>query len=202
MSPFARSALATFATLTLLTLIVVAQSLVPEDTLATEPVSYSGEIGEPVDARRFTITAGKVELARTVADEGGLGSSGPIRAHGVWVVATVEITAATAPLLALDAELVMGDGYVYSASGWLSNGLTGGLSATFAPGIPVTGMLAFEVPKDRVTDPILQVNARESIDDRLSARADIDLGLSGTQLDRRLEQPQERIAVSAPTETS
>ncbi|GAA4919157.1 hypothetical protein [Streptomonospora salina] len=201
MSPFLRSALSTFSSLTFVALIVVAQALVPDDTLATEPVAHSGELGEPVDARRFTATAEKVEFAETVAEEGGLGSSGPIEAHGVWVVATVEITAATAPLNSVDAELVMGDGYVYSASTWVSNGLNGG-GSTPAPGIPLTGMLVFEVPEKRVDDPALHVSARESVDDRLSARADIHLGLDGARLDERLADPQERIAVPAPAQTS
>ncbi|WP_052809670.1 DUF4352 domain-containing protein [Streptomonospora alba] len=201
MSPFARSALTTFATLTLLTLIVAAQSLVPEETLATEPIPHSGEMGEPLDARRFTVTVEKVEFAETVTDEGGFGPSEAIEAHGVWVVATLEITAATAPLPNVDAELVMGDGYVYAASTWVNNGLNGGSSRP-VPGIPVTGKLVFEVPEDRVTDPTLQVSARTSIDERLSARADIHLGLDGEQLDRRLAQPQKRIAVPAPTQTS
>nr|WP_255430285.1 DUF4352 domain-containing protein [Streptomonospora sp. PA3] len=158
-------------------------------------------MGEPVDARQFTITAEKVRVAEAVSDEDGLGTSGPIEANGVWVVATVEITATRAPLLNTDAELVMSDGYVYSTTGWLSNGLAGGFGATLDPGIPVTGMLVFEVPEDRLKDPTLQVNARESLDDRLSARADIDLGLSGAELDRLLADPEQSIAVPAPAQT-
>ncbi|MDT0303977.1 DUF4352 domain-containing protein [Streptomonospora wellingtoniae] len=201
-SSFVRSAFATFATLTLLALIVAAQSLVPDETLATEPIAYSGDIGEPVDADQFSVTVQKVRFAETVADKDGFGSSGPIEAHGVWLVATVRITSASAPLINVDAELVMDDGYVYSANGWLSNSLSGGLSTTLEAGIPVTGMLVFEVPEDRISAPVLQVNARESVDDRLSARADIDLGLSGAELDQRLSRPDERIDVPAPAKTS
>ncbi|GAA1780829.1 MULTISPECIES: DUF4352 domain-containing protein [Streptomonospora] len=201
-SSFTRSAVATFATLTLLALIVAAQSLVPDETLATEPIASSGDIGEPVDAGQFSITVQEVRFAETVADKDGFGTSGPIEANGVWLVAGVRITSASAPLTNVDAELVMDDGYVYSANGWLSNGLSGGLGTTLEAGIPVAGMLVFEVPEDRISAPVLQVNARESIDDRLSARADIDLGLSGTELDERLSQPEERIDVPAPAKTS
>ncbi|QBI51933.1 DUF4352 domain-containing protein [Streptomonospora litoralis] len=201
-SPFVRRAAAVFATLTLLSLIVMAQSLVPDDTLATEPIAYSGEIGEPVDAERFTVRVERVRIAETAVDEDGLGSSGPIEAKGVWLVATAEITSATAPLLHIDAALVMGDGYVYSANRWLSNDMAGGTGTTLDPGIPVTGALAFEVPKKRLKDPTLQVSARQSIDGRLSARADVDLGLSGSELDRRLAQPEDRVVVPSPTETS
>lgn len=203
-SSAARSALTVFATLVLLSLIVTAQSLVPPETHATEPIPHSGEVGETVDARQFTITVKKIRFAETVADDGGdgIGSSAPVEANGVWVVATTELTAASAPLGTIDAELVMSDGYTYSSSEWLSNGLAGGFGTTLSPGISVTGALVFEVPADRLKDPTLQVNARESLDGRLSARADISLGLSGTELAERTDNPEESVSVPAPTQKS
>ncbi|GAB3453811.1 hypothetical protein GCM10027570_33330 [Streptomonospora sediminis] len=202
-SSAARSALTAFATLVLLSLIVTAQSLVPPETHATEPIPHSGDVGETVDARQFTITVKKVRFAETVADGGGgIGSSAPVEANGVWVVATAELTAASAPLGTIDAELVMGDGYTYSSSEWLSNGLAGGFGTTLSPGISVTGALVFEVPTDRLKDPTLQVNARESLDDRLSARADISLGLNGTELAERADNPEQSVSVPAPTQKS
>ncbi|MDA0564655.1 DUF4352 domain-containing protein [Streptomonospora sp. S1-112] len=196
-SPLPRRALTVATCLVLLALIFVAQSLLPGETDDTEPIPFAGEVGTEVDAEQFTVTASEPRVAAAVQDDGGFGSGTPLKPHGVWVVVPARLTAQEAPLGTVEAQLVMGDGYTYSVTSWLFNGLGTGSGPTLSPGIAVGGAFVFEVPKDRLVDPVLQVSARESLDARLSARADIDLGLDKDEIAELTASPEESISIPA-----
>ncbi|MBV2364320.1 hypothetical protein ACFPZ0_21375 [Streptomonospora nanhaiensis] len=195
-----RRALTVASCAVLLVLIFVAQSMLPGETDDTEPIAFSGEVGTEVDADQFTITASEARIAASVQDEGGLGGGAALKPHGVWVVVPARITSQHAPLGTVEARLAMGDGYTYSVTSWLYNGLGTGSGPTLSPGISVGGAFVFEVPKDRLVDPVLQVSARESLDARLSARADIDLGLGEDEIAEMTASPEESISIPAPAQ--
>ncbi|WP_067964424.1 hypothetical protein [Nocardiopsis trehalosi] len=187
----------------LLALIMAAHALIPSPADTVGPIAYGGAIGEPVDAEVFTVEVERIEIARSAydgaGDAGEFGIEGePIEANGVWLVAWLTVEARRESLPNVSAELDAGGGYTYSSSMWFMNTLESN-GAPFEPARPEYGAIVFEVAENRLTDPTLQVSLNTSLDARLSARADIDLGLRGTELAALVEDPEDEVAIP-PTE--
>ncbi|GAA3730003.1 hypothetical protein HDA32_006030 [Spinactinospora alkalitolerans] len=192
--PFLRRAAHVAASLLLLALIVAAHGLIPTHDDLTAPISHSGTIGGTVDAERFTLDVDKVELARSVSDEEALGGVEGLEANGVWVVVWATLTSTDATVSVGGTLLEMGDGYSYSANTRLSNTFNN-LGIVLNPGLPRYGAFVFEVPEERLSSPTLRVSVQESLDDRLSAQASVDLGLSESDIDRLTEEAADSVAV-------
>ncbi|MFC3999916.1 hypothetical protein ACFOVU_28650 [Nocardiopsis sediminis] len=200
---FARRSVTAVLSLILLGLIMGAHSLIPPTLATSEPISTSGGIGSTVDARQFTIEVQDVRFARTITDDAGGDDFGavsePIEANGVWVIVLATIESTRSTMSSVTAELDTGDDYTYSGTAWSANVFESS-SPSLSPGRPVTGAFAFEVPEDRLTELSLRATVSESADERLAAQADIDLGLSGSELTENVDGAED-VAAIPPIET-
>ncbi|MFC4564049.1 DUF4352 domain-containing protein [Nocardiopsis mangrovi] len=189
--------------LILLGLIMGAHSLIPPTLATSEPIGYAGGIGTTVDARQFTIEVRDVRFARSITDDSGDDEFGvpsePIEANGVWVVVDATIESTRSTMRNVRAELDTGEDYAYSGTTWSSN-VFDSASPSLSPGRPVTGAFAFEVPEERLTELSLRAVVSHSLDERLAAQADIDLGLSGAGLTDRIDGADDVTAIP-PIET-
>ncbi|GAB3494293.1 hypothetical protein [Nocardiopsis coralliicola] len=122
------------------------------------------------------------------------GAAEAIEANGVWVVVTVDITAAREHLDQVKAELDAGGGTVYTHNTWLTSAL-GSTGTGFPAGIPVRGSVLFEVPPGQLTAPELRLNAFSGLDRRLSGLAEIDLELSGSDLRSAVDGAEPALSV-------
>ncbi|MBB5431063.1 hypothetical protein [Nocardiopsis composta] len=176
------------AALALLVLLALVRSafLDRDDLLA--PVTRSGSAAGPVDADRFTVEVHDVAFARALDPRPDDPEVRVLRTDQVWVIVTASLTAARERLRVGDPVLLeCGDGRSYAASTEFGETLaaTGMSAVELSPGIPVTGVLAFEVPADRITDPALRLAAGRLQDEtRLSAEALVDLGLEADEVER------------------
>ncbi|GAB3444276.1 hypothetical protein GCM10027570_13540 [Streptomonospora sediminis] len=178
----------------LLVLLTGIRALIVGPSDITDPIAYSGKAPEPVDAERFTAEVRGVGFARALTeapdDEDGEaeeeGEPVPLPAGNVWLLVEVRLTAATrtvnvqAPIL-----LESGSGPSYAASGELTPLLSGGggfSSEELHPGIPVSGVIAFDVPVEHITDPRLRIRAGLPRMDRLTGLAVIDLGMTADEV--------------------
>ncbi|RCV48883.1 DUF4352 domain-containing protein [Marinitenerispora sediminis] len=202
-SPLLRRAATALASLLLLGGIVAAHAMRPAFEDATAPIGHRGSAHEPVDARRFTIEVEKVEFAHAVSDGDALGAGPRLTAdpgnRAIWVVVWATMTATDASLTVPDPVLLeTGSGYSYAASDRLSNALNA-FGTRLDPGIPRHGAFAFEVPRERLTDPTLTVSAREGLDDRLSASAEVGLGLDADRIERLVDAAADSLAIEPVT---
>lgn len=184
--------------LLLIALIGVTRSLLIANEEEVAPISHSGDLGETVDARQFTITVQEVELARgiTATDSFGEPSGQDLTAADtdIWVIVHVTITAASEQLTVRNPLLEVADGYSYAASTHVQSTMDG---EVVEAGIPRSGALVFEIPTERLAEPALRVGAG-GIDQRLSAEAVIDLGLGENELATLLDEAAESVSVPAP----
>jgi hypothetical protein len=135
----------------------------PGDAEWQAPITVLGAIGDETSGRNITATVTGVRLAdEVVAANGWSGST-----EGVWVVVDASVAAAVSDYGALlrAARLQIGD-TLYSASSRPDLGTIAGQSLT--TGIPLTGPLMFEVPRD-----ILQTDAAADAEVQLGLDADV-----------------------------
>ncbi|MFC7326159.1 hypothetical protein [Marinactinospora rubrisoli] len=195
-----RRAATAVGSLLLLAGIVTANRMLPAFEDVTAPIAYRGSAHETVDAQRFTARVEKVEFAHGISDGDGSGE-GEVRTadpdnRAIWVVVWVTMTATDATLSVGDPVLLeTGDGYAYAATDRLSNTMNA-FAGRLDPGLPRYGAFAFEVPRARLVDPTLRVSAREGLDRRLSAEADVHLGLDAARVDRLTEAAADSLTIA------
>lgn len=176
----------------LLVLLTGIRALIVGPSDITDPIAYSGKAPEPVDAERFTAEVRGVGFARalTEATDGEVGEATaeepvPLPAGNVWLLVEVTLTAATRTVNVQEPILLeSGSGPSYAASGELTPLLSGGGgfgSEELQPGIPVSGVIAFDLPVEHITDPRLRIRAGLPWMDRLTGLAVIDLGMTADE---------------------
>ena len=117
----------------------------PTDEAWQGPIVVSGDIGETLTGRNIEAVVSEVRVADTVTASNGW--AGPT--SGVWVVVDASVAAVVDDLgVSLGtAELVI-NGVTYSASERPDDGTIA--RAPLSTGIPLTGPLMFEVPRELV----------------------------------------------------
>lgn len=137
-----------------------------QDDAAAAPFMRTAEVGDRVDLRTVTVRVDSVSGAKAL-DEFGSVSVSP----GVWVVVEYTVVATSENTSVGYAELRDGE-REWSLAGRNSNTCIAG-----PPGVPVGCVAYFEVPDVAVPDLRLWL-ARDIVDLRFDAVADIDLGLT------------------------
>ena len=117
----------------------------PTDEAWQGPIVVSGEMGEILTGRNIEAVVSDVRVAEAVTASNGW--AGPT--SGVWVVVDASVAAVVDDVGASlgTAELVI-NGVTYSASDRPDNGTIA--RASLSTGIPLTGPLMFEVPRELV----------------------------------------------------
>jgi hypothetical protein len=111
------------------------------DTAA--PFFVSGELNKPVTVEGLTVTVLGVKGAAKIDPPDAL----PADTGGIWIVVQLRLEATTKPLSPTYAGLAAPDGRSFQATARFRQSLVGG-AVKLQPGIPMSGDLAFEVPKD------------------------------------------------------
>lgn len=112
----------------------------PDVNTRERPFLRSGEPGNEIDVRRFTVTVLATEVAAVIKAAGWEHDT-----QGKWIVLRVRLEAVGEPLAVRYAALWDDQGRSYEASDRLQQRLVDG-SRRLQPGIPVEGDVAFEVP--------------------------------------------------------
>src|SRR5262249_29561437 len=117
----------------------------PDLAGAQNPFTKSGEPGQSVNVRTFTVT---VRGARAAAGL-QIGKTA-LSSQGAWVIVGVHLVASTEPTHVGYAALRDRAGRIYLPTDRIRQPLLDG-TRTFQPGIPMEGEVAFEVPKDALS---------------------------------------------------
>jgi hypothetical protein len=152
----------------------VIQSGTPDTDTTERPFSRAGAVGKPVDAKTFDATVLSVRGGTKIKRDGGLSSRR--REHetgGVWVLVRVRLVAREEAILVGWAAVVDGRGRTYHLTNRIDQPLVGS-GRMLQPGIPVTGEVAFEVPRDAATNLTIQITDR-ALDVRMSAMVEVPL---------------------------
>ena len=118
-------------------------------------------------------------------------AEGPaLTAKGVWVLVRLELMATSHTTTAAYLALADRHGHTYRPSTRLAQGLTEG-SPKLQPGLPVNGEVAYEVPREFLTE--LSLRAAEHYDEALGLRSravtDIAIQVSPADADRWAAEP-------------
>jgi hypothetical protein len=117
----------------------------PTEEVWQGPIVVSGDIGEKLTGRNIEAVVSDVRIAESVSASNGW--AGPT--SGVWVVVDTSVAAVVDDLgVSLGTAVLVIDGVTYSASERPDNGTIARQLLT--TGIPLTGPLMFEVPRDLV----------------------------------------------------
>jgi hypothetical protein len=139
----------------------------PDADQRVRPFVVSGAIDTAVPARTFDATvlamrgAGTITAGRNARDTGG-----------VWVLVQVRLVARDEPITLGYAALLDERGREYLATERFSQALIGG--RTLQPGLPVTGEIAFEVPRAAAVRLSLRL-AAQSLEHRMDAMIEVAL---------------------------
>lgn len=187
------------ACLAMVALIAALQHFVMDREDMVEPITTSGVATEAVNTDDFTVEITEVELTDSLSISDGLSMSESdgldavdevVEANGAWVVVWARLTATHSTIDTFPAELQMKDGTTYFERGWFFDSID---RETLSPGIPLHGAFVFEVPVERIEEPVLVVTNAHAYDGRLSAQASVDLALTDTE-------PADEPAVLRPPE--
>lgn len=159
----------------------------PVDERVSAPFVRSTEVGETVDLRYATVTAGAPVGSTVLEPEVGPLLSTP----GVWLTVPLTVVASGEPRLVGFAELLGGDGRTYPIS---TGGRSSFAAGTAQPGIPRYATVAVEVPPEAVPGAHLRIGLEQK-DQRRDDVADIDLRL--TQADADAWSAQETPVLAA-----
>ncbi|WP_213450899.1 DUF4352 domain-containing protein [Rhizomonospora bruguierae] len=158
----------------------------PDVDTAERPFSRAGVIGRPVDARTFDATVLAVRGAAKIHRDGGLTGRQEHDTDGVWILLKVRLEAHDHTIQVGWAGLKDGKGRTFHSTERITQPLIGGRS--LQPGIPLTGEVVFEVPKDAATNVTLQLTERP-IDRRMAAMVEVPLPISPSAVDGWLANP-------------
>jgi hypothetical protein len=155
----------------------------PDTDRRQRPFVRAGAMGQAVNARSFDVTVLGVRGAAKVAEDGLEHDT-----SGVWVLVRVRLVARDEPVLVGYAAVRDAGGHTYLASNRLDLKLVMG-GHDLQPGVPVTGEIAFEVPRDAAPSLSLRL-ASPLLDQRMDAVAEIPLGIDNTMVDKWLAQTE------------
>lgn len=171
----------------LLVALVAAGRLVPSDDDMVRPLTTTGTIGQTVRTTAYDIKVDRVTAGRGIAEKGGLGK--PQHTSGVFLLVWADLTSVDKPLSLDVAYLRTADGHRYDTTDAI--GLGALTDSETQPGLTRYGVICFELPPYRVAGARLVVGP--AFESRLSAQADVDLGLSADAA-RRLVAQAPRVA--------
>lgn len=137
------------------------------DDPGSDPFVRRAAVGEEVDLRTMTVTVDTVSGASTLSQYGV-----ELHSPGVWVVVEYTVVATSENTAVSMVELRDDTDRVWSLVGRSSNDCSAG-----PPGVPVGCVAYFEVPRE--AGPGLRMRlARDAVEQRYDAVADVDLGLT------------------------
>jgi hypothetical protein len=139
----------------------------PDADTQQRPFASRGTVGEVVPARDFDATVLGVRTAAVLTSRPGWRHD----TGGVWVLVHVRLRAARATRTVAYAAVRDAAGRTYEATGRVGQPL---LDRPLQPGLPVTGEIAFEVPRAAATGLVLQL-ATPAYDLRMTAMAEVPL---------------------------
>lgn len=144
-----------------------AVSLAPMDAQTEEPFRVSMPVGEHVVARTLAGTLLDVRLTDRLESDGW-------EAEGTWLVLDLALEATDEPATLRWAQLQQPDGTSYRASERIDSLLDEALSA----GIPLRGVLAFELPDDARAETVRIDLGHMLADTRADALLSVDVDLT------------------------
>ena len=157
------------------------RSGVPDTDTSERPFTRTGAVGRKVDAQTFDATVLAVRGATKIHRVAGLTKRGDRETDGVWVLVKVRLLAHREAVQVGWAGLKDGKDRVFFCTDRIDQPLICA-GRMLQPGIPVTGEVAFEVPKDAATDLTIQINERP-IDHRMTTVIEVPLPISRGMLD-------------------
>lgn len=165
----------------LLVAVVAANRLDLSTDDQVRPITTTGTIGQTVRTADYDIRVDRVAAGHWLVDKSD-DLTKPAHTSGVFLVVWADLTALRKPVTLNTAYLRTADGHRYDTSGLMD--FVGSLNQTDSqPGLTQYGAIGFELPPYRLAGARLVVGPAASA--RLSAQADVDLGLS-TDAARRL----------------
>lgn len=185
-----RRVLVTVICAALLVALVAANRLVPSDDDMVRPITAYGTIGRMVHTTAYDIKVDRVTAGRGLAEKGGFDK--PEHTSGVFLLVWAELTAADRPVSLDTAYLRTADGHRYDTTDAIGFGAL--TDSDNQPGLTRYGVIAFELPPYRVAGARLVVGP--SFEARLSAQADMDLGLSADAARRLVAQAPKVVTYS------
>jgi hypothetical protein len=153
----------------------------PDVDTSERPFARAGAVGRKVDAQTYDATVLAVRGATKIHRVAGLTKRGDRDTDGVWVLVKVRLLAHREAVQVGWAGLKDGRDRVFSCTDRIDQPLVCA-GRMLQPGIPVTGEVAFEVPRDAGTDLTIQLNERP-IDHRMTTMIEVQLPISRGMLD-------------------
>ena len=138
-------------------LLVAMQQTTPSYDTLTGPIPVSGDSGETVAARSFTVRVDRVEFARRL-QFGSPGFETQRDTGGVWAIVTATLAARDATVTVAGAEWEGPTGTRYSPTDRVSGAPALFPLPALQPGLPVRGRFVFEIPADQMQGATLRVS--------------------------------------------
>ncbi|MGD8166582.1 hypothetical protein ACEXOS_005110 [Herbiconiux sp. P16] len=184
-TPWWRHALNAAALVAVLVVAGIVSHTAPTEAFWQAPIPVTGVLGEPVTGRNIQATVTGVRAADSVtASTGWTGET-----TGVWVVvdASVEAVVTDSGALLGTAQLQIGD-RVYSASERPDYGTIA--QKSLYTGIPSTGPLMFEVPRDILSEASAkdaQIQLAVDSDPRVDSLVVVPVDLTALEIEPSIE---------------
>jgi len=189
------------ATLLSLALIVALRARQPSFDEKTAPMPVAGTIGQPVQARTFSIKVKRVKLAHAYRVDGRSRGDPPreVAADGVWLSALVEAERSRSSGY-VGAQLRTRDGRRFRAAPNGRPDLKGfNLTDTYlATGLPAGGAYFFDVPAEALDGATLQFFDGNGAPAQLDHLVDVDVGLDAPNVESLLAEAAPVLDLTTP----
>jgi hypothetical protein len=163
----------------------------PGSEEATRAFIHSGQAGESVDGRTFVARVDSVHGATVITNS--LGDE--FDTDGIFVVVGLSVVAKDATTSFNDTVAIDHSGRRFDATDRLRQNMASGYK--FQPGIPITGDIVFEVPRNAAVGLVIHLTTSFGLSDDYRMEAAIDLRITQSTLDGWLSE-REQIEVRDP----
>ena len=161
----------------------------PGDRVTQAPFLVTGAVGDRLVGRDLTAQVHGITETETLTATDGI-QSYPVATAGEWVLVDASVAAVRKATGSLqNARLKVGaDTYAASVRLGANAGLLG---AALSPGVPIRGLLAFELPKSAAHARDARLHVARAIDDRLDSEivVRLDLGQAAHQPSVAVDRP-------------
>jgi hypothetical protein len=168
---------------------------IPLQHAATGPIGPTGNVGEIVANRLFSVKVEKYEVARSVVASSGSifgGDKQQVTTEHIFLIVYLRVRASREPLSPSKPKLETGDGLRYLESDRIKTGNE--IFRSYQPQMWYRTAIGFELPKDQLEGARLIIDNTKIIN-LLPAKVEVDLGIDGATADRLRARPREAYEV-------
>lgn len=165
-------------------LLATLQATTPPYAMLTGPILTTGKGSEAVASTSFSVQVKRIVKANTIAYD-QFGRDVELRSSGVWIVVSAELHAFQETMPVRAATLTGASGRLYRESQRAGSAPNVVAAKTIQPGLPTTGIFAFELPEDETQDMKLLVS--EQYDPQLTDKIAVSLDANSIESRERLE---------------